>query len=204
MREAVRIGIDVDGVLANFNEAFRELIFTVTGKVLKPFETDGPLTWNWDRDQGVTREEEDACWRAVEVSPHWWCRLKPLPGVHEALGELQECIMLNRVEPFFITARRGPAALNQTRQWLRNYGICYPTVLPGKDPVTKAALCKVLGLHTFIDDKVENVLAIAGTPKTRAVMHDWNYNRRVPEFCREFTRVPDFPTFINKVITRQL
>ena len=62
----MRLGIDVDGVLANFSKGYAELIIELTGKNLfQPGDIEDPPVWDWDILRGYTKEEVSATWKHI-------------------------------------------------------------------------------------------------------------------------------------------
>jgi 5'(3')-deoxyribonucleotidase len=176
------IGLDIDGVLADFNTTFIQRIIDVTGKDLfPPWPFDIPV-WHYPQHFGYTEEELDfvngPVWKSVKEDAGFWFSLKAYPGAPE---------FLSRLDPefhdfYFLTQRAGVAAKAQTESWLEyhHYGLksnqfAFPTVLLTAD---KGACAKALKLDLYIDDKDENCLAVNHeSPKTRCIMmaRSWNH-----------------------------
>ena len=53
----MRIGFDVDGVLADFNKRFIERVIAITGRDLFPPRPFDIPTWNYPEHYGYTAEE---------------------------------------------------------------------------------------------------------------------------------------------------
>lgn len=171
MRE-LRIGIDVDGILANFNKAYREMLIKVSGRDLIP-ETFEPPTWNYATVFGYTKEEDAAAWKEITSDPIFWRRLGVLPGAREMLDAIDDA----RHAVYFITTRPGVSTQHQTETWLRNF-VLAPTVLIAKTSEDKGVLARGLGLTHFIDDKPENCLAVKShIPSCHVYLLDALYNR---------------------------
>lgn len=140
-----RLGIDVDGVVANFVEGFYKL-----GHELFDIQKSGPQA-TWDFEDVFTREQYNLLWEHLKAQKDWWQSLRPLPGTSKLRG------LPSRVEPIFITSRvptRGHSTHDQTCAWLRqHFYISYPSVIVVDRPAEKVALCKNLGIDNFIDDK---------------------------------------------------
>lgn len=148
----MKIGIDMDGVLADFNTAFIALIKDTTGVELPPPSDSYPSVWNYHREPGgITEEQDKALWTHIMYSP-FWLTLRPLKGAEVALDELNRRAGRGD-EVYFITTRPGRDAKALTEGWLQWYGMENPTVLISGD---KGSVAKGLGLNVFIDDKPEN------------------------------------------------
>lgn len=173
----MRIGFDVDGVLADFNTSFIERCIEVTGKDLfppRPFEIP---TWHYPQLYGYTEAEMDfvngPVWGSVKSDPTFW-RFLPgydwTPEVLDALRGLQN----NGHDIYFVTDRAGVNPKRQTEDFLRALGFHFPTVLiSGK----KALVAEALRLDLYVDDRFENAVSVGqGVPacKTFLLNRPWN------------------------------
>ena len=105
----MRIAIDIDGVLAEFNPAFGRLLIDTSGRNLLPYDfatdPDWPSTWHWDDQHGYSAFERERAWRLIKKTD-FLKRLPALPGVDLALLMLN-CIS-TREDIYFITQRNAP------------------------------------------------------------------------------------------------
>lgn len=179
----MKIGFDVDGVLAAFNNAYKRIIERESGRrlidVLPDEESGGPHTWFWERAAGYTKEEEAAAWAVIRWMPDFWFKLPPLSGAEV----LATCIfdMEQNHDIYFITSRSAtPGAKRQTEEWLRQYlGMSNPTVLISS---SKGLCVAGLKLDAYIDDNLDNVTDVAAHTelrnlKTQIFLLDKNYNK---------------------------
>ena len=152
-----KIGIDMDGVLANFNFAYAALLEQVSGQRLfhEGYRGDPnwPATWNYARDAGYEDYEHEAWQRILSPATKFWESLDALPGIGQTIHTLDQLSQTHDV--YFITTRPGPDAKQQTEEWLMEQGMFNPTVLISTG--NKLPLIQGLGLDAFIDDKPENV-----------------------------------------------
>ncbi len=151
----MRIGLDIDGVHADFAGAFTKLLVKVTGKDL--FERgDGknPPSWDWFFLRGYTKEEVGLAWNVVKSpASAFWLNLEELPGC--AATRLVILDLLRWHDVYFITNRPGSNAKWQTEQWLRlHLQIDHPTVLLSSE---KGLTAKALNLDCYLDDYYVNV-----------------------------------------------
>src|SRR5262245_32884909 len=79
----IRVGFDMDGVLADFAGAFREVEQRLCGAA-SPVAADAPETEAGHEEaaarQGVAieaRRRRDAIWRAIHDTPDFWTTLRP-------------------------------------------------------------------------------------------------------------------------------
>lgn len=168
MARRFNIGVDVDGILANFIGGARKLLNQLYGK---PSDDLVQTTWAFE-SLGITPEEERNFWKIVDVIPNWWESLERLPDT-DSLHSLTDN---HRV--IFITNRKdgsGDPIEIQTKRWLQNkYWVRSSNVVISdiKGPVAQG-----LKLDYFIDDRPKNVYEVAeAAPKCQAFMLNATYN----------------------------
>ncbi len=181
----MRIGLDIDGVLADFNTAFAERLATLTGRTLAPAPFD-PHVWDWPRQIGYTGDEVDLAWRSVDQEANFWRALPARTGAVTFLSNLcqwmayQNWVHAHSHEVYFLTTRtHGIRVKDQTEAWLQAHGFgCRPpTVLITRGD--KGEVAFPLGLTHAVDDRPENILAYTragGIPSERAVLFRGAYN----------------------------
>lgn len=138
------IGMDIDGVLADFNTAYVDLVERHTGVRLEL----PPKTWDYAKAAGV---DDSAVWAEIAQGA-FWRDLPILPGACDVIARLNS---LPNV--YYITTRPGHWAKAQSEYWLINHGADCPTVIVSKD---KGAIAQGLGLTVMVDDKPENLDAV--------------------------------------------
>lgn len=169
----MKLGFDLDGVLADFNTAFIELIRQQTGIVLPRPSATYPDVWNYHVAGGVTPEQEIALWNTIGHS-QFWGTLHAYPETLEVLDKLTK-LRFEGHDIYFVTSRPGEKAKFLTERWLSLHGMNNPTVLVTSD---KGPVVQGLGLEAFIDDKPENLTEIdKASPSTRLYLYDAPYNR---------------------------
>ena len=183
----MRIGCDVDGVLADFNRAFIERVALVTRRDLfppRPFEIS---TWNYPESYGYTSKEVSMVWAGIKRDPIFWSSLSAYSGTFDAISLLRLREWTRGDEVYFITARPGYRPKFQTELWLRaNSGdpTWTPTVLISSD---KAGCAGALRLDKYIDDRIENVVSVA--PLCQTYLMDRPWTRALDEKQFGITRV---------------
>lgn len=179
-----KVGLDVDGVLADFNPSYIELLNMVSGRGEDPSYV--PTEWSYEHLLGFTKADVAKAWDLIKSSD-FWLSLKPLHamdlGGFEASNDL-----------YFITTRPGQRAKVQTEAWLQvHLGVRCPTVIisGNKGPVAKG-----LGLDIFVDDRPENLWSVKGSsPTTACYVINYPYNASVdPQVA---TRIDDLGDLIN-------
>lgn len=156
-----KIGLDCDGVVAAFAPAYAKILTKLTGVVFPVADPAWPATWFWDRDAGITPEQESAAWQQVLKSHTFWANLAPLPGAKEAARLLNKMTKAGH-EVFWITNRPGTCPKLQTEKFLYNLGINYPTVIVAAD---KLPIISALKLDFYCDDRAETIISVAGATK---------------------------------------
>jgi hypothetical protein len=173
---SIRIGIDIDGVLARFDGKFAKLLVEESGedKINGALDVDHPPTWDWPEYYGYHPQHIRAAWRRVENSGDFWTTLPALTNAKVLAESMPWAVHA----VYFITNRPGYNPKQQTERWLReNLKIEVPTVLISARKGTSAA---ALELDVYVDDKGENILDVEReSPKTRAYLIDRPYNEHV-------------------------
>lgn len=187
----MRIGFDIDGVLADFCTAYETLIVKQTKRNDFPKWTrdEGPVTWNWPEHFGYSKEEVGAAWKHIKNSHLFWHDLEALPEAYHFYEWLLDKGPLH--ELYFVTARPGLMVKAQTEQWFKRYFNEFVTVLISDQ---KGAIANALSLDYYVDDKLENIESVQLlSPGTQAFLIDRAYNRK-----REVNhRISDLETFLS-------
>lgn len=167
----LRVGIDIDGVLAGFTPAAR----LVLKRMLNGRPDDALVQTSWSFESlGITKEEENRMWRRIDDFENWWMTL-PREGGTSLLKTV--CETCNVV---FITNRKdgdvGWPIEEQSQEWLkREFHINNPSVIIMDD---KGPLIKGLKLDYFIDDRPKNVDdACVFAPQCKTALLDTSYNQ---------------------------
>lgn len=180
----MNLAFDVDGVLANFAEAFAKKLVKVTGENKFPTPLVIPC-WDWDKYYGYTNDQIAAAWDNIVADGLFWQKLKPIPepGVFSRLN------VLSKTHPvYFITNRMGLNCKQQTEKFLYEQGINYPTVLVtgNKRPVLES-----LKIEFFIDDRLPTMQELIPLKREHYYLADAEYNRTGREGLKVATDVKD-------------
>lgn len=184
------IGIDLDGVLADFSGRF---ISELRKQFGEPKIGVPQLGWDYKSMPGVTPQMEDTIFEKLRSTFNFWETLKPLPGCERLVGGLME------FEPIFITQRfptTGWTAQEQSARWVaNNFQIPYPTVIVVED--AKGPLVDALGCLTFIDDRIDNCLDVFDTAGCYTFLRANTYNQKLYGISdAAVKRVPTFDAMI--------
>lgn len=188
----MRIGIDCDGVLCDFNTSFITRIIEVTGRDLFPLRPFDIKEWDYPQSHGYTNKEINRVWESIKLDCRFWQLLPTYPDTFRSLDLLVVRAVVDDI--YFITSRPGVLAKQQTENWLRAYGFPKSTVLISSE---KDLCAKALKLDAYVDDKIENCRAVvAFSPKTKTFLLSRPWNQLYVEVPRvssieEFLRALD-------------
>ena len=187
----------MDGVLADFETAFRDVEVQLFGDEAPPApeqpearaaEEERAAKRDAERAEAPSAEEEtaakagapdeprvttrrkvDRVWAAIEATPNFWSTLKPIdPG---AVRRIREMTVRHGWEVFFITQRprtAGESVQRQTQRWLVEQGFDWPSVLVMPGSRGKAAAA--LHLDYLVDDSPKNCVDVISESKARALL----------------------------------
>lgn len=173
---SLRIGVDLDGTLADLSSEFRDYEERMFGR--QPTSTDSSETEVDDSEPTgkeklkVARKrsrEHDAVWRAIKETTNFWTRLKPLEAT--AVRDLQQAADRHGWEVFFVTQRprtAGASVQKQSQEWLMAQGFVAPSVLTLTGSRGKAA--HALELDFLIDDLPKNCIDVISDSKCRPIL----------------------------------
>lgn len=184
----LNIGVDVDGVLSAFVPAARKLCKELFNG--RPDDSLIQTSWAFD-SLGITKEEENILWRAIDNTPNWWL-------THDRMSDTDFLPALaEKHRVVFITNRKdgnvGLPIETQTAEWLKkNFALYNPMVTISDN---KGPLAAGLKLDYFIDDRPKNVEEVHQYIRKTALL-DATYNQ---EFAYHW-RVPTFDAFAKLIL----
>lgn len=179
----LRIGFDMDGVLADFAGAYHAIEAQLFGRATtragdpenEPTdasdETDGkPGARSAEKTEPrEQRRHRDAVWQAIRDTPDFWTTLQPTdPG---AVRRIHEMMLRHPWEVFFITQRpatAGQTVQRQTQQWLVEQGFDLPSVLVV--PGSRGAAAGALSLDYHVDDSPTNCVDVRSESNARPIL----------------------------------
>jgi hypothetical protein len=154
----LRLGVDVDGVVADFRSAFRRLAERELGRPPDDVEAE------------LSKTDVERLWRAVANVPNWWLDIP----AHEPdqIARLYAEARRGRWEVFFLTSRppsAGDSVQLQTQVWLEKQGFYLPSVLT-TPAGSRGELARSLRLDLAIDDRMVNCIEIISASNSKAVL----------------------------------
>ena len=168
----------MDGVLADFASAFREVeerlygtatSGTAPSQVEAEAEDAAAEEVAQESSPHEARRRRDAIWHAIRSTPDFWTTLKPLePG---AVRRIHEMMLRFGWEVCFITQRpatMGQTVQRQTQRWLHEQGFDLPSVLVING--SRGAAAGALRLHYMVDDSPQNCLDIVSDSRATPIL----------------------------------
>ncbi len=175
----LRIGFDMDGVLADLSRAYHEveveLLDPAPGRA--PGEPERRSKPDHEEEEApepavvrpVARRRQDKVWNAIRAIPNFWESLKPLEeGI---VARIEGMMLRHSWEVFFITQRpatRGDTVQRQTQRWLVAQGFALPSVLVLGG--SRGAAAGALALNYHVDDSAQNCLDVLADSNARPIL----------------------------------
>lgn len=188
----MRIGIDIDGVLADFNTAFIPYYIDVTGHDQFPERPFDIPVWDYPQFYGYSDVEDKEVWKRISEDRSFWGTLPPYADIHRSANALLARETAGD-DLYFITSRPGVNAKAQTEWWLSQWmPVGRNTVLISSQ---KGLCARALDLDAYIDDRDRNIFDVVTThPKTSAYILDrpWNRTPNVPLGAHRVKSVEEF------------
>ena len=156
----LRLGIDIDGVLADFRNAFRD---TARDCLRREVVSDGAT------DSSLTHVDIDRVWNHIARCPNWWMSVRAYEPAQ--IANLYALSRALKWEVCFLTKRpgsAGDAVQFQTQWWLEQQGFYLPAVITV--PGSRGDLANALRLDVAIDDQFVNCAEIIGASPTKALL----------------------------------
>jgi hypothetical protein len=159
---SLRIGIDIDGVLADFRSAFRQAAGGLVSSSTPPGDAD-------EVNGALSESAIKRAWKEVSGAHNWWTTLWPYEPAQ--IARLYALARQHAWEVFFLTKRpatRGDTVQVQTQWWLEKYGFYLPAVLTV--PGSRGELANALRLDFVVDDQELNCVEVISASSAKAVL----------------------------------
>jgi 5'-nucleotidase len=165
------LGLDLDGVCADYTGGFRRFVATERG--VSEHSLPDPVDWDWTRcGWGIDSRQEYLDLHARAVAAGMFRDLEPLPGASEALWRLSDAGVRIRVITHRLVVSGGHgAAAADTVTWLERHRI------PFWDLCFMADKPQV-GADLYVDDSPGNVRAFREAGLS-VLVFDQPYNRHL-------------------------
>jgi hypothetical protein len=189
----LRIGFDMDGVLANLAAAVRDVetrLFGADAPAASAVDGSSSTRTEVAQDASGSREgDPDApldsttvatasasegrrrrdIWNCISATTDFWMSLEPIDG--NAVRRIHELMLSHRWEVVFITQRpatRGESVQRQTQRWLADHGFATPSVLVIEG--SRGAAASVLRLDFHVDDNTQNCLDVMSESRAKPIL----------------------------------
>jgi len=159
---SIRVGFDVDGVIANFNKTFRETAANIDPGSGAPTRTD-------TSSRALAADAMKRVWDQISRTPQWWLQLEAYEP--EQIERLYRRSRERRWEVYFMTTRpssAGETTQFQTQWWLEANGFPLPSVLTV--PGSRGDAANALKLDIAVDDRLTNCVDIIAASRSKAVL----------------------------------
>jgi uncharacterized HAD superfamily protein len=167
------VGLDIDGVLADFISPFLRVLQERTGS--GPIDPQSYVDPNFPDHPELSSEIVTECILKVSTDPKFWAQLQPLPSAEQwkildGLSRQQKLI--------FVTHRYecdNYSIHKVTCDWLRKHGVSNPVVYFTQSH--KSELIGKLKVGLFVDDRHENCRDVAENTDAVVLMPHRPYNQ---------------------------
>ena len=160
----LRIGFDIDGVIADFRTAFLKAAAEVLGRQAIRNPSSPLPDFN-----AVSPADAKRVWKVIAETTNWWLGLPPYEP--QQIARLYQLSRRFRWETSFLTSRipsAGDSVQFQTQAWLEAYGFYMPAVVTV--PGSRGEIANALRLDVVIDDQFLNCLEVVGASQTKAIL----------------------------------
>jgi hypothetical protein len=158
---SIRVGFDVDGVIANFNKTFRDTAARMDG--VAGHDASNAAS------RALAAEAMKRVWDHISRTPQWWLQLEAYEP--EQIERIYRTSRERRWEVYFMTTRpssAGETTQFQTQWWLECNGFPLPSVLTV--PGSRGDAANALKLDIAVDDRLTNCVDIIAASRAKAVL----------------------------------
>jgi hypothetical protein len=159
----LRIGLDIDGVLADFRSAFHAAAVRVLRREVAE-TSDSPQSAGPLAPADVRR-----IWDYISKTQNWWMEVEPYEP--EQIARLYSLARASGWEVFFMTKRppsAGDSVQFQTQWWIERFGFYLPAVLTVLG--SRGEIANGLRLDLVLDDQLINCVEVVSATPTKALL----------------------------------
>ena len=158
----LRIGIDIDGVLADFRTAFH-------AAALRCLKHDVDDRQDLESPTPLSAADVRRVWEYIATAPNWWMDVPAYEP--DQIARLYSLMRASGWEVFFMTKRppsAGDSVQFQTQWWIERFGFYLPAVLTV--PGSRGDIANGLRLDLVLDDQLINCVEVIAAAPTKAVL----------------------------------
>jgi hypothetical protein len=159
---ALRIGIDIDGVLADFRTAFHE-------SAMRCLRHDVDDELDLETLSPLSAADVRKVWEYIATAQNWWMDVPAYEP--DQIARLYSLMRAGGWEVFFMTKRppsAGDSVQFQTQWWIERFGFYLPAVMTV--PGSRGDIANGLRLDLILDDQLINCVEVISTAPTKAVL----------------------------------
>ncbi|MEO6235611.1 MAG: hypothetical protein ABIQ52_01355, partial [Vicinamibacterales bacterium] len=161
----LRLGFDIDGVLANFRAAFRHAAVRTVKREVEDLDLENVP----QAPSPLSAEDVRRVWEHIARTPNWWMELDPYEP--DQIARLYSLTRAAKWEVFFMTKRpssSGDSVQFQTQWWIERFGFYLPSVLTV--PGSRGDAANALRLDLMVDDQLINCVEVVSASPTKAIL----------------------------------
>jgi hypothetical protein len=158
---SLRVGLDLDGVIADFRSAFAAA--STEAGIRREVVGESPVA------DSISSRDIRRIWELVKHTPNWWVRVAAYEPAQ--IPRLYELARRLKWEVVFMTRRpatAGDPVQFQTQWWLEQQGFYYPAVVTV--PGSRGELANALRLDVVVDDQLMNCIDVVSGSTAKAVL----------------------------------
>lgn len=162
---SLRLGFDIDGVLANFRAAFRASAIRIVHGDVEDFDPSDPP----EGDSPLSPDNVRRVWDHIAKTSNWWMELDAYEP--DQIARLYSLTRAAGWEVFFLTKRppsAGDSVQFQTQWWIERFGFYLPSVLTV--PGSRGDVANALRLDLLVDDQLMNCVEVVSASPTKAIL----------------------------------
>jgi hypothetical protein len=159
---ALRLGIDIDGVLADFRTAFHET-------AMRCLRRDVDDTPDLESLTPLSAGDVRRVWDFIATAQNWWMDVPAYEP--DQIARLYSLTRAAGWEVFFMTKRpqsAGDSVQFQTQWWIERFGFYLPAVMTV--PGSRGDIAAGLRLDLVLDDQLINCVEVTSAAPTKAML----------------------------------